>query len=96
MSLNRTSVGLKHYKGIFERFSPFVPQSNQRGIETLMFDCSITNVLRWPQSNQRGIETGPGGRHIAPGTPPQSNQCGIETQAPHHPGHPASIEPVWD
>jgi len=33
-----------------------VPQSNQRGIETVSF-CPIWSRVSRPQSNQRGIET---------------------------------------
>jgi len=34
-----------------------VPQSNQRGIETLLEEQGAEEVIHTPQSNQRGIET---------------------------------------
>ena len=54
--LNRTSVGLKPDGKAQCPLQTFLPQSNQRGIETLYHSRpKAPNAL--PQSNQRGIET---------------------------------------
>ena len=54
--LNRTSVGLKREISIPEFRICFVPQSNQRGIETQICPYGSSRPPT-PQSNQRGIET---------------------------------------
>jgi len=56
--LNRTSVGLKPGPSRAAGLLPSAPQSNQRGIETIISPMSHPRGS-WPQSNQRGIETRP-------------------------------------
>jgi len=76
----------------------FLPQSNQRGIETELWAVStLTGTM--PQSNQRGIETTQTHQPNRRNKAPQSNQRGIETPVgvDRHLGQdPASIEPAWD
>ena len=54
--LNRTSVGLKHDHLRRGENGKGMPQSNQRGIETVV-GLGFWEAEDLPQSNQRGIET---------------------------------------
>ena len=54
--LNRTSVGLKRNRFGEKATVRMMPQSNQRGIETIELPHRPFSS-RMPQSNQRGIET---------------------------------------
>jgi hypothetical protein len=56
--LNRTSVGLKPLSNSNWAADRPAPQSNQRGIETIV-GAQIVSHRCVPQSNQRGIETDP-------------------------------------
>jgi len=96
--LNRTSVGLK--LSVLEKAFAisFLPQSNQRGIETMERNIVI-NQRGSPQSNQRGIETRKARKQADTPMGPQSNQRGIETLPTVLCGRGrriASIEPAWD
>mgnify|MGYP006977951887 CR=1 FL=1 len=77
--LNRTSVGLKPRSHTVCPESHPRPQSNQRGIETLI-GLLFAAVVAVPQSNQRGIETRSHSSSARRCTKPQSNQRGIETR----------------
>jgi len=75
-----------------------MPQSNQRGIETQLFQCHPV-LASSPQSNQRGIETGNRPGRGGGAKSPQSNQRGIETIGSgqiEENSCSASIEPAWD
>ena len=96
--LNRTSVGLKRGSPWDPPGGAKLPQSNQRGIETVAVLVGLVAGLG-PQSNQRGIETGDVALAHGALRPPQSNQRGIETlpRAVVEAWRArASIEPAWD
>jgi len=81
--LNRTSVGLKPTSGAFIMNCPPLPQSNQRGIETILV-ALIVRIRMCLNRTSVGLKQMP--RSIKPEDirRPQSNQRGIETNAEPH------------
>ena len=98
VGLNRTSVGLKLLEWTRKQGLEDRPQSNQRGIETLLY---VRTRLQTARLNRTSVGLKPedeaAWRFME--LEPQSNQRGIETKAPLLPGPGAggaSIEPAWD
>ncbi len=95
--LNRTSVGLKLRCSGKTSLMSFMPQSNQRGVETFSNADEAWEIIE-PQSNQRGVETVVVEGGVVRRLLPQSNQRGVETWRRRHGrefGSLASIEPAW-
>jgi len=79
---------------------PATPQSNQRGIETVLGALTARIRIREPQSNQRGIETDPldGIRRLW-NTRLNRTSVGLKlcfVRAHNAEIEWASIEPAWD
>ena len=80
LCLNRTSVGLKPAHPEPREEPPRAPQSNQRGIETLL--CNFERVPGGPRLNRTSVGLKreiPANAHFSHFWP-QSNQRGIETK----------------